>query len=184
MGEHDTERAARHADRDGPGAPPRSPVLGPELLDALSRRSFEEVFLTEYQPMVRLAYLLVDSGAVAEELVQEAFIRLHRRWERVDSPGAYLRTTVVNLCRNEQRRRSRERRARDRDRRASTAVDLGADEMLDAVAKLSPKRRAAVVLRYYEDLPEAEIAEILGVRPGTVKSLLHRGLRELRSSLD
>jgi len=184
MGDRHTERAASGADRAGPEPVDHQPVLGPELLDALSRRSFEEVFVTEYQPMVRLAYLLVDSGAVAEELVQEAFIRLHRRWDRVDAPGAYLRTTVVNLCRNEQRRRGRERRARDRDRADDAAVGLGADELLDAVAKLPAKRRAAVVLRYYEDLPEREIAEILGVRPGTVKSLLHRGLRELRTALD
>ncbi|MEM9712837.1 MAG: sigma-70 family RNA polymerase sigma factor, partial [Actinomycetota bacterium] len=63
------------------------------------------------------------------------------------------------------------------------SVELGADEMLDAIAALPPKRRAAVVLRYYGGLDEREIAETLGVRRGTVKSLLHRGLAELRRTL-
>lgn len=146
------------------------------------RRSFEEVFLAEYQPMVRLAVLLVDELDVAEELVQDAFVKLHQRWRRVDRPGAYLRTSVVNGCRNELRRRKRERRARRHDV-PLPAVELGADEMLDAISALPPKRRAAVVLRYYGGLNEREIADTLGVRPGTVKSLLHRGLAELRRTL-
>ncbi|MEM9035454.1 MAG: sigma-70 family RNA polymerase sigma factor [Actinomycetota bacterium] len=146
------------------------------------RRSFEEVFLAEYQPMVRLAVLLVDDLAVAEELVQDAFVRLHQRWRRVDRPGAYLRTSVVNACRNELRRRKRERRAR-RAEVELDSVELGADEMFDALAQLHPKRRAAIVLRYYGGLSEREIADTLSVRPGTVKSLLSRGLRELRRTI-
>ncbi len=147
------------------------------------RRSYEQVFLSEYQPMVRLAVLLVDELDVAEELVQDAFVRLHQHWRRVDRPGAYLRTSVVNACRNELRRRQRERRARRHDE-AVLSVELGADELLDAVAALPPKRRAAVVLRYYGGLDEREIAETLGVRRGTVKSLLSRGLAELRRTID
>ncbi len=172
----DEGRALRARRRGGPGP-------GPDLLDALSRRTFEEVFVTEYQSMVRLAYLLIGSVAVAEEIVQEAFIRLQGRWDRVDAPGGYLRSTVVNMSRNEIRRRGREQRAVRRHPRPDGSIDLGADEMLDAVAQLPPKRRAAVVLRYYEDLTEREIADILGVRPGTVKSLLHRGLKQLRAAL-
>ena len=160
----------------------RSPALVDEQAFDDRRRSFEEVFLGEYQPMVRLAVLLVDELDVAEELVQDAFVKLHQRWRRVERPGAYLRTSVVNACRNELRRRKRERRARDASP-VIGSVELGADELFDAIAALPPKRRAAVVLRYYGGLSEREIAETLGVRPGTVKSLLNRGLRELRRTV-
>lgn len=167
----------RDAEAVGPGA------FVDETAFEDRRRSFEEVFLAEYQPMVRLAVLLVDDLSVAEELVQDAFVRLHQRWRRVDRPGAYLRTSVVNGCRNELRRRKRERRAR-RTEMAVDSVELGADEMFDALAQLPAKRRAAIVLRYYGGLSEREIAETLSVRPGTVKSLLSRGLRELRRTID
>jgi RNA polymerase sigma-70 factor (sigma-E family) len=144
--------------------------------------TYEEVFIREYEPMVRLAVLLIDEIDVAEELVQEAFVKLHENWKRVDNPGGYVRAVVVNRCRNELRRRQRERRFRRRIEPPAT-VELGADEIMDAIAVLPPKRRAAVVLRYYGGLSEREIAETLAVRPGTVKSLLHRGLAELKTSL-
>jgi RNA polymerase sigma factor (sigma-70 family) len=89
---------------------------------------------------------------------------------------------VVNRCRDVQRRRRTERRT------ALPSVDrsteLGADELADALAMLPIKRRAAIVLRYYDGLGEARIAEVLGVQPGTVKSLLSRGLAELREVIE
>lgn len=145
-------------------------------------RTYEEVFLTEYPAMVKLAVLLVDEVDIAEELVQDAFVRLHENWRSVENPGAYVRASVVNRCRNELRRRDRERRFRRRVA-PPEPVGLGADEVLDAIAMLPAKRRAAVVLRYYGGLNEAEIAETLGVRRGTVKSLLSRAMAELRTTL-
>ena len=143
--------------------------------------TFESLFDREYAPMVRLAFLLVDSNEVAEEVVQECFVRLHQRWESVANPGGYLRASVVNRSRDLQRRRQRERRLRIVP---AEAVAFEADHLGDALAALPAKRRAALVLRFYEDLSEAEIAEVLGVRPGTVKSMIHRGLTQLREVIE
>ncbi len=151
------------------------------LSDDAAKRTFDDIFATEYRSLVRLATLMVDSVAIAEDLVQDAFVKLHRKWASVESPVAYLRTTVMNNCRNEIRGRVRERKSRQRFR--EEVVELEADEVLDAVRQLPERQRAAIVLRYYEDLSEAEIARTLGVRPGTVKSLLHRGTAELRRVL-
>ena len=128
--------------------------------------------------MVRLAFLLTGNRAVAEELVQDSFARIYERWARVDKPSAYLRTSVVNAARAHHRRALRER---------SHYWDLLQDEVspeappiLDAVAKLPYRQRAALVLRYYEDRPDREIADILQCRLTTVRSLIHRGLLALR----
>lgn len=146
---------------------------------------FDALFAAEHAAMVRLAHVALGSRAEAEEVVQDAFLRVHERWDRLDEPGGYLRTCVVNGARDVLRRRAvRERlagRAAPVDR---GPADLGADHVLDAVDRLPPKRRLAVILRYYADLPEAEIAAALGVRPGTVKSLLHRGLEQLRQEVE
>ena len=89
---------------------------------------------------------------------------------------------MVNRCRDVQRRRRTERRTPLPPTDQST--ELGADELADALAALPIKRRAAIVLRYYDGLSEARIAEVLGVKPGTVKSLLSRGLAELREVIE
>jgi RNA polymerase sigma factor (sigma-70 family) len=88
---------------------------------------------------------------------------------------------VVNGCRDSLRRRLLADRERT-DRRPD--AQLGADHLVDALATLPHKQRAAVVLRYYEDRSEADIADLLGVRPGTVKTLLHRGLARLREVIE
>jgi RNA polymerase sigma-70 factor (sigma-E family) len=137
-----------------------------------------DLFREQYRPMVRLAYLLVGSNALAEELVQDSFARVHRRWDRVVNPRAYLRVTVVNACRSHRRRAVLERTRRPGP--APEATVGQPDELWDALADLPARQRAALVLRFYEDLSEADIAAALGCRPGTVKSLLHRGLGELR----
>ncbi|MCA1691013.1 MAG: sigma factor-like helix-turn-helix DNA-binding protein [Acidimicrobiales bacterium] len=142
--------------------------------------SFEELYRAEYQRMVRVAFLLVGGGA-AEEVTQDAFARVFERWGTLDRPAGYLRMCVVNGSRDVLRRR---RLAMWR--RPDPVPDplLGADELLDALSCLPPTRRAAVVLRYYEDLSEADIASALGVRPGTVKSMLHRSLQQLREVIE
>ena len=145
-------------------------------------RSLEDLYGELYQPMVRLAYLLTGSRSVAEDVVQDSFARLHRRWDRVRKPSAYLRASVVNACRAFHRRARRER---------ARFADLVGDEVsaetpmvLDALAGLPYKQRAALVLRFWEDRPDADIAEFLGCRPATVRSLVHRGLRALREVIE
>lgn len=147
--------------------------------------SFVELYRAQYAPMVRLAYLLTGSNALAEEVVQEAFVRVRGHLAEVNGPVGYLRTTVVNGCKNLHRRSAVERRYLDSGRRdlVAEAVADATDELADALGALPYRQRAVVVLRYYLDLSEAEIAEVLGCRPGTVKSLAHRALAELRRSL-
>ncbi len=140
--------------------------------------SFDSLYQREYAPMVRLARGLVDSEGVAEELVQDAFVSLYERWDRLDEPGGYLRTAVVNRARSELRKRAVRRRI-GLDRRPEEAPGEQ-DYLIDALDRLSPKRRTALVLRFYAQLPEKEIAAVMGVRPGTVKSLVSRGLADLR----
>jgi RNA polymerase sigma factor (sigma-70 family) len=130
-----------------------------------------------------LATVLTSDRAVAEELVQEAFLEVMQRWDRVDNPAGYLRTVVVNRCRNHQRGMGvRRRNVPPAPPLTVDAPEL--DEMWAALAQLRPRRRTALVLRFYEDLPIDEIARLLDCRPGTVSSLLHRGLADLRKVLD
>ena len=146
---------------------------------------FDGVYGAHYASLVRLAYLTTGSLPAAEDVVQEAFIEWWRRRDHVHAPAAYLRKAVVSRCTSWVRRRALERR--HRDQAAPPAVNTpGADvpAVRAAVATLSPRQRAAVFLRFYLDLPEAQIAEALGCRPGTVKSLLHRSLLTLREHLD
>lgn len=144
---------------------------------------FEHLYQAEYAAMVRLARRLVDTNERAEEIVQDAFARVYDRWDSLDQPGGYLRTAVVNGARSELRKREVRRRIGLEPRRDDDHPDER-DYLLDALDALPAKRKTALVLRYYADLPEREIAEIMGVRPGTVKSLLSRGLAELRTVIE
>ena len=143
--------------------------------------SFVELYRAERTRMVRLAFLLTGGDASAEELVHDAFLAVHRRWDRVDNPSAYLRKAVVNACTSHHRRRLRSLRA---PRRGTTEWVDAPDEMADAIARLPDRQRAAVVLRYYADLPEADIATALGCGVPAVKSLLHRALATLREVIE
>lgn len=146
------------------------------------RATFALFYRSEYTSAVRLARLLVPEAA-AEDLAQEAFSRLHGRFDTLDNPPAYLRRTLVNLGRTWHRTRLREQ-DRLREVRRAEAIELGANDMLDAIDALPYRQKAVVVLRYWLDLSEAEIAEVLGCRAGTVKSLGARALRRLRKAVD
>ena len=141
--------------------------------------TFETLFAAERQPMLRLAVRLVDVPERAEEIVQDAFEKTLLAWPKLREPGAYLRTAVVNGCRSELRRRAVVRR---HPWPAETTAELTtADAALaQAIARLTPQRRIAVTLRYWADLTEPDIAAAMGVRVGTVKSLLSRALADLR----
>jgi len=144
--------------------------------------TFEDLYALEYRTMVRLAFVMLGRDGPAEEVVQDAFARVYERWGSLVVPGGYLRTCVVNGCRDVLRR---QRMAIwKRPDPGPLSAELDADHLSDALAALPPKRRAAVVLRYYCDLSEAEIAATLGVRPGTVKSMLHRSLLQLRGVIE
>ena len=139
---------------------------------------FAAAYARLWPDAVRLAQLLTGSAAAAEDVAQDAFIGLHRRWEVVDNPDGYVRTSVVNGARSHGRRAGRRARALPIDRPADGVPRI--DETWALLHELPERQRAALVLRYYEDLPLAEIATILDCRVGTVKSAIHRGLARLR----
>lgn len=156
-----------------------------------SRRDarFAELYALHAQSAVRLAFLMTGDPQLAEDIAQEAFIRGVSRFEhlrRRDAFGAYLRQTVINLVHSHYRRRKVERAFLMRERslahpQAADAPDLdSSDELWRALLRLSPRQRAVLVLRYYEDLSESQTAEVLGCPIGTVKSLAFRGLEALR----
>jgi RNA polymerase sigma-70 factor (sigma-E family) len=133
-----------------------------------------------YESLVRLAYLVSGQAAVAEEVVQDAFLKAHRSWDRVRDPAAYVRTAVINGCRSWGRRQRLERERRPHPPQPTLQEP---DELWDALATLNVRARAAIVLRYYADLPDAEIAEILGCRVATVRTTIHRALAVLRKEI-
>ncbi|MGZ4683549.1 MAG: RNA polymerase sigma factor [Acidimicrobiales bacterium] len=143
----------------------------------------DALFRLEQPGMVRLAVLLVGSRAQAEEIVQDGFSVVLQRWDTLDRPGAYLCTVVVNGCRMALRRRETEQRHRDLD--PPLPVDSPAElvELHAALDTLPERQRVVVVLRYFADRSDTEIAETLGCRPATVRSLAHRGLGHLRKEL-
>jgi RNA polymerase sigma-70 factor (sigma-E family) len=159
--------------------------------DALIGRLFDE----HYGGLCRLAALLLGDRAAAEEAVQEAFLRTYAGWWRIRRPEQarwYLRRAVVNQCRSRQRRRTSEDRG-NRVVHASERDGVGRDDpdrrteamvIADAVRALPPRQREAVVLRYFEDLAEADIASVLGCSEGTVKSQLSKARTTLARLLD
>ncbi len=147
---------------------------------------FERLYRNELDGLVRLAHLLTGSNVAADDIAHEAFLKVRDRWSSLENPGAYLRVVTVNLSRNwsrsDRRRSAREQRFATADSDAADDVD-GHEELLALVDHLPFRQRAVLVARYWLDLPESEIAELVGCRPGTVKSLASRALRILREEL-
>ena len=150
--------------------------------EVLRQAGFDDLYRAEYGPMVRLARGLVDTLETAEEIVQDAFAKVFDRWSRLEQPGAYLRTAVVNGARSELRKREVRRRIGLRPFIPPQPEDQ--DYLLDALNQLSPRQKTVLVLKFYADMTEKEIAQAMGVRPGTVKSATSRGLAELRKVVD
>jgi RNA polymerase sigma-70 factor (sigma-E family) len=140
---------------------------------------------------LRLAVLLTGDWHAAEDLVQASLVKLHQAWPRLDTdadPDAYLRRIIVNTHRSWWRARWRRERpvaALPDEAGPPDMADAHATGMLvrQALAGLPRQQRAVLVLRYFEDLPEAEIAVLLSCSPGSVKTHAHRGLRTLRERL-
>lgn len=140
------------------------------------------LYRREYEPMVRLAFLLTGSNETAEEVVQDAFVKVQSRWDTIRTPGAYLRQVVVNGCRSRHRKRRFELRVEEPPETSEEGIEV--DGLAHSIERLTPRRRAAIVLRYYADLPDDEIAAVLRCRRATVRSLIHRGLAQLRETIE
>jgi RNA polymerase sigma factor (sigma-70 family) len=141
---------------------------------------------------VRLAYLITGDRALAEDLVQDAFVRLAGRGVHLRGASQpfepYLRRTVVNLANSHFRRRKIERRYQEREssmlRTTSHDPDIPSREAArEALLQLPPRQRTALALRFYVDLSEAQTAEVMGCRRGTVKALVSQGLANLRTQM-
>jgi RNA polymerase sigma factor (sigma-70 family) len=141
---------------------------------------FIDLYRSQWEPMVRLARLMTAGDPAAEELVQDSFLRVKSKWGAIDSPAGYLRVAVVNACHNHHRHR----RVEHRPTPGGVETDVDRFELRVAIAALPVRQRSAMVLRYYEDMPETEIAVVLGCSVSAVKSLLHRGLQDLRKVID
>jgi RNA polymerase sigma-70 factor (sigma-E family) len=148
---------------------------------ALEIEDFDTLFVRERVKLTRLAHLLTGSNHVGEEIVQEAFIRLHARWDTVYNPRGFLRTVVSNLAKTHSKRARLELRHSQQVPGIVGAPEL--DDTWAAVCRLPFRQRAVLTLRYYEDMTEAEIAEVLGCRLGTIKSAHHRAINRLRGEL-
>jgi RNA polymerase sigma-70 factor (sigma-E family) len=157
-------------------------------------REVAVLFDRYYGEMCRIAYVILGDAALAEEVVMEALVKTFSGWGRirnVDRADAYLRRAVVNLCRSKIRRKTIEARVNAvsyrRSERQMADWDLDRHEttrlVWDAVRDLPERQRACVVLRYYGDLPESEIAEALDCSVGTVKSQLSKARAKLEKSL-
>ena len=146
----------------------------------------------EHERALRLACLLAGDRDLAEDATAEAFARTYEQWlsGRIDDVGAYLRRAVVNQVKNQRRSLARLRRFESRSFGDGRGRRCDADQVavehavVALLARLPHRQRAALVLRYYDDQSEAAIAEALGCRRGTVKSLLSRGLSALRAQAE
>jgi RNA polymerase sigma-70 factor (sigma-E family) len=145
--------------------------------------TFAECYRDLRPEMVRLATLMTGSRETGQDLVQDAFVRLHGAWKRVREPRSYLRRAVVNACHSHHRRRGLERRHASKTEPVPSAA-LEADELADALDALPYRQRAALIMRFYADLSDTDIAAALRCRPGTVASLIHRGLEQLRRVIE
>jgi RNA polymerase sigma-70 factor (sigma-E family) len=148
-----------------------------------TERALRAVFDAHYVRLVRLAALLTGSPAVAEDVVQDAFAQVVRRWEDIAEPAAYLRVAVVNGCSSWGRDQARQRRVMADRVADSDALSADALAVRNALAALPDEQRASVVLRYYGGYTEQEVASTLGCSVGTVKSRVHRALARMREEL-
>lgn len=156
-------------------------------------RALTQLYVDHYDSLRRTAYVILGDGALAEEIVMEAFAKSLSKWRlvsRAEHPSAYLRQIVVNLCRSKIRRKVLERRV-GRGIKAEAEAELrlpkeetGTDvDVWTAVRKLPARQRACIVLRYLDDLSEPEIARALDCPIGTVKSQLSRARQRLAELL-
>jgi RNA polymerase sigma-70 factor (sigma-E family) len=158
---------------------------------AVDDAEFSEFFASQYARLCWLGLLLTGSRAEAEELAQEALVRTWWRWRlvrRPADPASYARRVLVNRHRSLRRRAAVQAQwlARSRSAKEEVALPAGDERAMvlwQAVGALPPRQRAVLVLRFHQDLTEAQVARLLGLPLGTVKSLGHRALARLRERL-
>jgi RNA polymerase sigma-70 factor (sigma-E family) len=160
-----------------------------------SRQEFDQFVADSVDGLLRTAYLIAWDFAAAEDLVQECLLRVARQWPRVRSmeyPTAYARKVLVHLALDDGRRRTRHRdelghadaeHADDSAVRVLRGVESSTD-LTRALGELAPRQRVTLMLRYFEDLSEAQVAEVMGCSVGTVKSTTSRALGRLRVIVD
>lgn len=151
------------------------------------------LYVQHYGSLLRLAALLLDDREASAEVVQDAYIKMHAAWRRIDDPDralAYLRQTVVNLSRSRLRRRLVARKHAPKPMPDAASAEYAAlaglerQQVVASLRRLPPRQREALVLRYYGELSETEIAEAMGCSNGAVKSHIHRGMAALAKSLE
>ena len=161
------------------------------VTDSTDAPTFEEYAGAAWPSLYRYAYLLAGHHADAEDLAQQTLLKAYGAWSRIEnahSPFAYLRRMLTNAFLSQKRPKARRLELLTEtppDR--ATAPPAGIEERMTLwphVKSLPPRQRAVVVLRYYEDLSEREIADVLGCSRGTVKSTAHHALTSLRRALD
>ena len=157
---------------------------------SMSPDDFDRFVTANASGLVRVAYLMVGDLHEAEDLVQETLFKIASKWPRVSqmqNPVAYTRRVLVNMALHGSPKRSRNRAELNANPPAETAAPAAQlhihDDLFDALAALPPRQRAALVLRYFLDLPEAEAAAALHCSLGTVKSSTSRGLKRLEETL-
>lgn len=154
-----------------------------------------QLYATHYRPLVRLAVLLLHDAGAAEEITQDSYVAMHRHWGRLRDPGkavAYLRQSVVNRARSALRHRAvvarfLGRQAAPVPAASAEAFALAAEtfsEVVAALRLLPVRQREVLVLRYYGELSEAEIAATMGVSRGAVKSHASRALAAMRRAME
>lgn len=149
---------------------------------------FDAIYRAELAGVTRVAYLIVRSEAVAEELAQEAFLRLYHHFGEVENPAGFLRTAVSRLALTWRKRngmeRERLRLAPPPQAVVAVTEEHRIDETWTALGRLNPDRAAVLVLRFYEDLSFDEIGRIVEASPATVRSRCRRALADLRRELE
>jgi RNA polymerase sigma-70 factor (sigma-E family) len=180
----------------GPGeaVPPDAfPVSGTARAEWSADLAVVELYSQQYRSLVRLAALLVRDTPTAEEVVQDAFIAMHGGWQRLrdtEKALAYLRQAVVNRSRSVLRHRTVVDKNMQKAPPDMPSAEHGAfillerDAVVAALRDLPDRQREAIVLRYYADLSEAEIATAMGISRGAVKSHTARGMAALRAALE
>jgi len=171
-----------------PSAPQGQIVNQPSAITGV-----RDLYERHYVRLVRLAVLLVGDAGRAEEIVQDAFVDLVARWRTIRNPGAaasYLRTCVANGARSHLRHRAVVNRqpvsqpSQVNSAETEALVQIEHEQVLSVLSELPDRQREVLILRYYGQLSEAEIADTLGISRGAVKSHNFRGLRSLRTAFE
>ena len=153
-------------------------VISERQTDVGSSTSFDDFYAARWPHAFRLAALMTHDAEAGADIAQEVFANMSRRWATIERPDAYLQRALTNASSNW--RRNERTAARKLHLLVSDGVDeVGTEGLADAVARLPFRQRAVIVLRYYGDVSEADIARALDCRPGTVKSLTSRALAAL-----